>query len=130
MEVASFFTDRKTSIDLLETYFMNHSGLECLKRDDDTSYYSDRQSGKNEFYYHFELEDVENEFSYNYSTQEVDYIRKYFGGNKFYLIDISYRSSQFLFEILKEYSINSLGESKTKELVHIDGKFIDLLQIS
>ena len=129
MEVASLFTNRKSDVEKFEEYLKINSGLVCLKRDQDTAYFSNKTNNINELYYHFELNDIEEEFSYNYSEDDAKFINAFFGKGDYFLIDISYRNSQKLINLLNKFYLDLESDFSFdhKVLLHIDSIFIPLV---
>jgi hypothetical protein len=121
MEVASIFSSEKEFVNLFYKFTKSYEKLYQSGEDDDTAYFENKESGKNELFLHFELDDVEHEFSYNYSEEVVEGIRKYFDGYSIYLFHISYKGNLFLKDFFKSF-INFLQKQNdftlTKILLH------------
>lgn len=121
MEVVAIFSSEKDLVNLLYTFTNSYQKLYLSGKDNDTAYFSNRNTGRHEFYFHFELDNVEHELSYNFSEEDVQKIRNYFSAYAIYLFYISYRDNQFLQEFFQAF-VNELERqnefAKTKILIH------------
>jgi hypothetical protein len=103
MEVAAIFSSEKELVNLFYKFTNSYDKLYLSAKDNDTAYFENRDSGRNEIFLHFELDDVEHEFSYNFSQEDVEEIRNYFTGYSIYLFYISYRGNLFFEEYFQSF---------------------------
>ncbi|HSZ31888.1 MAG TPA: hypothetical protein VK772_01185 [Puia sp.] len=103
MEAAAIFSSEKGLVNLFYKFTNSYDKLCLSSKDNDTAYFENKESGKNEIFLHYVLDDVEYEFSYNFSEEDVEEIRKYFKGYPIYLFYISYRGNLFLEEFFQSF---------------------------
>lgn len=104
MEVISIFTSERELVNLFYEFINSFDRFSLSTIDKDTAYFVNKENGKNEIYFHFELNDVENELSYNYSEKDVEYIKKYFDGFPIFLFDVSFRDKFILNDLLQAFA--------------------------
>jgi hypothetical protein len=105
MEVASIFTSNADILKLFEEFIYGYSELKLSDKDGDTAYFKSKEIDKYEIYYHFKLDNVKEEFAYNYSPKDVAFIKGFFKGNEIFLIDISFKSRDKLYEMMNSFKV-------------------------
>lgn len=104
MEVLSFFSSRKNLVDYFSSFINNHHKLVLGVKDEDTLYFVNPRTNRNEIYFHFVPNDIEHDFSFNYSETERKNIENFFGRREFFSFDIQFRDEKFISEFLKDFS--------------------------
>lgn len=121
MEVLSFITQNPNFIDKLSIFLKEYDSLIFDCQNDDTQYFINSKTKKNEIYLHFLPNDLEYEFSYNYTKKEQQRIVDYLGNDKLYLFDIQFKDEVFLCKLLNDFkdylnhqnTVNQLDKSLT-----------------
>lgn len=103
MEVLSFITKRSDFIGKFGTFLKDYNNLILGDLDDDTQYFVNQETGRNEVYFHFIPDNLEGEFSYNYTNKEQEEILKYLGHGEIHLFDVQFRDEAFLQQLLKDF---------------------------
>lgn len=121
MEVLSFFSDNKYLIQYFNDFINNYSKLKLDVKDNDTAYFINPLTGKNEIYFHFLPNNVDDEFQYNYSEEEKKKIKLFFKKETINMFDIQYKNEFFVKEMLddfKAYLNNIIGYSSKILISH------------
>jgi len=103
MEIATLFTSEAEAISLFDRFIYNYPKILFVEKNSDTAYFDDPRTGRTQFYYHYELNDIDYEFSYNYPVEEVAAIKQKFKDRKFYSFDLSYRLGDALETLLIDF---------------------------
>lgn len=120
MEVLSFFSDDENIVSYFTDFMTEYQKLILGDQDDDTLFFLNPKTGKNELYVHFKLNDVEHEFTYNYSNDESSFIKSFFRGERsIFSFDIQYHDEEILKELLKGFKlyIKSKNQSERKVMI-------------
>lgn len=103
MEVVSFFTDKDAIHGALGNFLQEHPGLRLTSRDEDTLYFEEPVSGRNEVRYPLKAEDIEKEFAYNFTPAEQADIKAFFKGNDYLLFYVEFRQEAFARSLLETF---------------------------
>lgn len=103
MEVLSFITKRSDFTGMIRSFFKDYYCLILDNQDDNTQYFTNAKTGRNEIYFHFVADHADDEFSYNYTDQEKEEIIKYLGHEEIHIFDIQFRDEVFLQQLLKDF---------------------------
>lgn len=104
MEVLSFITQENDFADRFGAFLAGYKNLILQSQDNDTLYFVNPETGKNEIYFHFLPNNTDYEFSYNYTKEELEEIINYFGNENICLFDIQFRDETFLQQLLKDFN--------------------------
>jgi hypothetical protein len=100
MEVLSLFFENKAFVKNFETFLLEYKKLNFVNKDEDTLYFENPKTKRNEIYFHFLLNDLDYEFSYNYSEEDIQKIKNGFRNSKMYSFDIQYKDEEFLQQLI------------------------------
>lgn len=103
MEVLSLFFENKAFVKYFETFLFDYKKLNFVKKDEDTLYFENPKTKRNEIYFHFLLNDLDYEFSYNYSEEDIHKIKDGFGNSKIYSFDIQFKDEAFLQQLILDF---------------------------
>ena len=109
MEVLTFFSSNKHLVNYLGDFLKNYPKLSFSSESEDTIYFKNPKTGKNEIYLHFIHHDINHEFTRDYTCEEQNFIEQKFKGQGFFFFDIQFKDESFLHDLLitfKKYLID------------------------
>jgi hypothetical protein len=99
----SIFSENEDFVKHFDDFICNYDKLCLANQNEDTKYFTNVITNRNEIYFHYLLNSVEYEFSYNYSDKQKQSIKDFFGTSVFYLFDIQYRDELFLKSLMLDF---------------------------
>jgi len=114
MEVLSFITSDIKIIGYFKDFIQSYPKLKFESKDDDTEYYINPITGRNEIYFHFIPNDIEKEFEYNYTQEVQNIIKSYFALKDLMTFDIQFKDEALLDSLLDGF--NHYLKSKNPQL--------------
>ena len=112
MEVFSVLSSDDSLIEELVDKFCSEKRIKLVSKDDDTIYFEDSM-GVSAFYLHTES-DFEEEVKFEFDEEEEKFIRLFFKNEVVYMLDISYRDSTFLYQLLSDFTKDLRSNYKEK----------------
>lgn len=103
MEVLTIFSNNKNIVGLFDDFLSNYKLIKLDTECDDTKYFINLKTGRNEIYFHFIFSDIEHELIRDYTGKEREFISDFFENKKFYFFDIQYRDELFLNNLLIDF---------------------------
>lgn len=104
MEVLSFIVSDKIILEHFRSFIKSYNQLSFDCSDNDTEYYTNPRTGKNEIYFHFISNSVEEEFKYNYTKEEQEGIKKYFGDISLFIFEIQFKNEAIVNALLNGFN--------------------------
>lgn len=121
MEVLSFITIDKSVLDHFKGFIQSYPKLILGGQDEDTEYYINPKTDRNEIYFHFIPEDVKKQFEYNYTLEDQNKIKSYLGVKDLLIFDIQYKDENELIHLLGSFDFylrNKCPEINSVVLIH------------
>jgi hypothetical protein len=103
MEVLSFIVSDKIIVEYFHSFIKSYDQLRLDCSDNDTEYYINPSTGKNEIYFHLNATNIEEEFNYNYTKEEQKEIKNYFGDVSLLIFEIQFKNETILNTLLNRF---------------------------
>jgi len=103
MEVLSFISSEKCLIEYFGSFMLGYERLSKDFTDQDTVFYVNPKTGRNEIYFHFLPTNLEEEFTYNYTEEDQTIIKSFFGEGKLHSFDIQFGNEEILNDLLNSF---------------------------
>lgn len=118
MEVLSIFSNNKSVVDLFDDFILHYHSLKLDTECEDTKYFINLKTGRNEIYFHFIFNSKKHELIRDYTKKEQKFIFDFFENKEFYFFDIQYRDELFLNNLLIDFQ-NFIKDSSKFDLQKI-----------
>ena len=103
MEVLSFIISDKKIFENFHNFIKSYDQLRLDCSDNDTEYYINPNTRKNEIYFHLNVTNIEEEFKYNYTKENQKEIISYFGGVSILIFEIQFKNEAIINALLKRF---------------------------
>lgn len=134
MEVLSFIVSDKTIVEHFRSFIKLYEQLLFDCSVNDTEYYINPNTRKNEIYFHFNILNTFEELKYNYTKEEQQEIKDYFNDVPLFIFDIQFKTETILNMLLHRFNIyllniwNNLNEKVL--LSYPNGSIIQLEKVA
>lgn len=115
MEVFSIFSSNKQLINSLIDFFLKNSSIKFLDRDRDTIYFKSIESNSMMFYVHLDT-DFDGEMELNFEKDDKQFIKNILKSEEVFMLDISYKDSNLLYQLLSDFVKCWKNDSDCKEI--------------
>ncbi|PTQ95596.1 hypothetical protein C8P68_105101 [Mucilaginibacter yixingensis] len=112
MDTATIITSSQEVIARFDKFIYAYPALRYQSKDQDTAFFCSTDNERVRLFYHFKLEDPEYQFKWNYPKENADCIRSFYNSQPFFMIDLSYRSEDMLFVLIRYFKDYLLQHDK------------------